>query len=470
VPDPYAAAVPVSRKRKKKPRKSRSSTRLPTGTTQSGSASLPKGAAQSGSTSTAWSGPELGNVLSALIAQRHAREAHRTALVTETAEALFAELVEAAASAGPDSEFEDLLCGRLGARLRELADRPSEDRVGPGQIAEATVTEAAVAVEDALDELDTDPEGWRAPWRVLTTLARILPHPLSTTATDEIEALCTDPGGQVLPKAPDGPAAVGQVLWTRDAYGSRFGVTAAFTTPDGPDRWYLWDIDACGHMAFTVHGAYYPTSEQALAAWQSGVGPVAAARTAFTAVDDAWLLYELLPTDHGMMRPGGESEAQFAEYHRSMALAQATVETVERRLPGPRAHLDAATAATEFAAWLREHRPDLPEKFELPEPIELPEVAEELAESWGPGGVAALYHTCSPHRVALTVLHLHNYYQDEFADQLVLLLPDWISWLAERNGTPAHLAERCHPYARGEIHPDVGSDNSAPNYLARVIE
>jgi hypothetical protein len=42
--------------------------------------------------------------------------------------------------------------------------------------------------------------------------------------------------------------------------------------------------------------------------------------------------------------------------------------------------------------------------------------------------------------------------------------------LAERNGTPAELAERCRPYALGETHADVGADNSRPIMTARVIE
>src|SRR5262249_19975232 len=150
----------------------------------------------------------------------------------------------------------------------------------------------------------------------------------------------------------------------------------------------------------------------------------------------------------GIMRPDCESENQFAEYHRSKALAEAAVEAVGRPA-GERAapDLDEARAATEFTAWLREHRPDLPEPFDLAEPADLAESADlaepadlvepvgltelvqELAESWEPTGVAALYHTCSPHRVALTALHLRNYYQDEFADQLTALLPDWVSWL-----------------------------------------
>jgi hypothetical protein len=127
--------------------------------------------------------------------------------------------------------------------------------------------------------------------------------------------------------------------------------------------------------------------------------------------------------------------------------------------------VDAATAATEFAAWLRTRNADQQEPTE-----HLDELAAELADSWCINGVGAVYATCSPHRVALCVLHLRNYYQAEFADALVALLPDWTRWLAARNATPPDLADRCLPYAHGEPHPQVGRDDNEVNYFARVIE
>jgi hypothetical protein len=82
----------------------------------------------------------------------------------------------------------------------------------------------------------------------------------------------------------------------------------------------------------------------------------------------------------------------------------------------------------------------------------------------------AVYAACSPHRVALCVLHMRNFYLDGFADQLVALLPEWTRWLAARNATLPELADRCLPYAHGQPHQQVGRDDSKPNYLARVIE
>ncbi len=468
----YASSVPVSRKRKKT-RTSKASARNSKASTRPIKPTIR-------SDSDDQSQDELTKALTGLVTYRRHVDARKAALATSAADALVAELV-AFTPSQPDSELEDDLCRRLGARLGEFEDEPIDDHVDPDRLAGAVVTAAAAAVRSALDAtLETlttepdcepgcepdgeEPDGWRAPWRVLTTMARILPFPLSATTANAIGDLRDHPGGHVLPTTPGGPTMTGQVLWTRDAYGSRFGVTTAFTTLNGPDRWYLWDIDACGFQAFTVHSAYYATAEQALAAWQVGVGVLAAGETTLTAVDDPWLLADLLPAEEGLFRAGGENAGQPAEYHRSRRLAETAIKSFGVRQAAPHTDLDDAGAAAEFTAWLRAHRAD------QPQPAELEELITELVDSWHIDGPAALYGTCSPHRIALTVLHLRNYYQDDFAAQLVALLPEWACWLAERNRTASELAERCRPYALGETHPDVGSDDSRPDYRARVTE
>lgn len=363
-----------------------------------------------------------------------------------------------------DTDLEDELCRRIGARLWEWDDAPIEaDHVTPYRFGADLVPAAAEAVAAALS---AQVDGWREPWRVLAALARVVPE-----SSDGFPGLVRDlrraPGGKALPPAVDQPAVRGEVLWTRDVYGSRFGVTAAFGTPDGPDRWYLWDIDACGFKPFAVHTGFYSSQAEALAAWRAGVGDVAAAGITFTTVDDYWLLRGLLPAEEGFLRSGGESLDQLTEYHRSRRLAEAALDVAPAGTPPP-AHQErqerAAATGAEFAAWLRNRRDD------LPEPDELSARTEELASSWAFDSPPELYHTCSPHRVALTVTHLHNYYQDDFAADLVALLPDWVAWLATRTGAAPELVERCQPYARGEIHPDVGDDDIRVDHFARVTE
>jgi hypothetical protein len=364
----------------------------------------------------------------------------------------------------PDVIVEDELCLRFGTVLSEAEQAPLDDRPGPSHLAPALVTAAKKAVEATIGDADA----WRAPWQVLAAVATILPYPYSETAADAITRLRNTvrdtTGRRILPPAPSGPEVTGPVRWTRDRYGSRFAVTAPITTDDQPERWYLWDIDACGHQAFTVHSGYYPTPVAALAAWQTGVGPTAG--TELAPVDDPWLLADLLPAEEGLLRAGGENTEQFAEYHRSKRLAEAVKHTLRRRETPPNRGIDAAIAAVEFATWLRDRATD---QEELPE--DLNETVAELTDSWCINNIDAVFTACSPHRVALFVQHVHGFYVNDFADRLVALLPDWIRWLAAHTATPPELADRCLPYAQGQPHPQIMTVNrTEPDYLARVIE
>jgi hypothetical protein len=97
-------------------------------------------------------------------------------------------------------------------------------------------------------------------------------------------------------------------------------------------------------------------------------------------------------------------------------------------------------------------------------------LATELADSWHLNDIDAVFAACSPHRVALCLLHIRGYYLDEFAELLIDLLPDWTRWLTARIDMPPELADRCMPYAHGQPYPQLTTDDSGPNYLARVSE
>jgi hypothetical protein len=443
----YPVPVPVSRKRKKARKSSRRS-RPETYASRGGSGDVRH---------------ELTTAMAGFAEYRRQRDERRASLAAAAAKPMIAELLELAANRS-DTDLEDELCVRIGARLAGLDDAPIDDHVGPNVFAEAVIDAAVQAVGTALAG---EAGGWTRPWRLLTAVAGIVNHPLSERVTESIDDLRARPGGAPLPVTPPGPTITGPVLWTRDAYGSRFGIAAPFRTTDGPERWYLWDIDACGHGAFTVHSRYHATPDEALADWQAGVGAPAADGTVFAPVDDPGLLDDLMPREQGMMRPGGENVEQFAEYHRSKRLAEAVLDSIEpvhpHRASAP-VGLDRTTAAAHFAAWLRDHRPD------RSRPDDLEEVVTELANSWHIGDTVNLYHTCSPHRVALVVEHVRGYYQDDFAADLIALLPDWTAWLADRNATPTHLADRCRPYAHGEPHKAVSADDGQLDYLARTTE
>ena len=341
--------------------------------------------------------------------------------------------------------FEDILCEQLGGWLKmpDEAPSPIEEYLNPNVLFDALIG----AVEDdvlAALENGEEPDGWRRPWRTLTTLAAIAPHPTDQHVADVASRLRAGPGGRILPKLPKGPRISGRVLWARDAYGSRFGIVTPIET-NATTRWYLFDIDACGFEVFTVFSRYFADADEAGDAWRAGVGEATAGSATFTPAGNAGLLSQLLPSEMGAMRVRGESVDQFAEYHRSKRIAD-VIRGSLRQSRDSIDGLDAESAATSFLTWLAERRPD-PAR-----PAELDGTVAELADSWTcAGGIA--YEACSPHRVASTVLHMRDYYLDDFAAELIALMPDWVAFLVERNGTPAHLVERCLPYATGTFTP-----------------
>lgn len=407
----------------------------------------------------------------ALAAHRRELAQRRAAIAAPRLAAVVAELA-GLASGTPSADLEDQLCARLGDPLWEWSNAPHvEDHVDVDVAAEVLAAQAISAVDSALGRVAVDADGWRGPWQVLAAVADIVGSDLLEAIAEPVEALRDRPGGRALPALPPGPILAGEVLWTRDAYGSRFGITAPFSAHAGPNRWYLWDIDACGGAEpLTVYSGYYPGSEQALDAWRVGVGPVAARDGVFAPVEDPLLLVDLLPAQRGFMRIGGESAAQFGEYHRSRRLAELVIEDAD--MPAgdrPAADLDAEVAAAQFLSWWRaRHLDQPPAEGGHPTDASMEERAAELARSWQFGAPQALYHTCSPHRVALLVPHLRNYYQADFAAELVELLPEWTTWLASRNGTPSELAERCRPYALGQSYPGLTYDRTDPDPQARV--
>lgn len=446
----YPSTVPVSRKRKPKKK-----TGKPAQSPRKSQVSNVRGRVDG----------DLARAMQGLAAYRAEVDEQRAARAAVLAEGLVAELVPLAADMSAEVIVEDVVCSRLGPVLHEADHGPVDHRVSPNQMAEAMVTATEAAVLTALSPAPDAAGAWTAPWRVLSALACVLPKPLDEVVDDAVTRLRGTPAGRVLPRLPKGPVVIGRVLWTRDRYGSRFGVAAPITTAKRPARWYLWDIDACGHETFTVHSGFYPTADAALAAWQAGVGEIASAGGVFAPVDDPSLLAGLLPAEQGFMRTGAESAEQLAEYHRGQRLGDVVKQTIPPRQTQSGSPLDAATAATEFTTWLRARDADQPEL-----PDNLDELAEELADSWNLHHIDAVFATCSPHRVALCVSHLRDYYTEEFVDQLIARLPDWIAWLSERNGTAPELADRCLPYAYGKPHPQLSPDDLRPEYLARVIE
>lgn len=346
----------------------------------------------------------LTSSLAALLTVQEEGTARRVDLARPPAAGLAVALLESAQSG---TALEDEICARLGPLLAGLGAEPMETAVGPDHLAVAL-----------LDDLEDRGDGPRAV-EVRRAVAAIMPLPLR----DRIDAAGTT------------PEIAGEVLWTRDRYGSRFAIVAPLTVPDGPVRWYLWDVEAGDCTPRPAHAGFYASPEEALAAWQVAAGVFAAGGTSWRRIDDSRLLTGLLPKPERFGPLGGETAGQFAEYHRCRRLAEVVL-----GLPRVLAFGSVRTALDDgpkaFGVWLRT-RPEYP----------VPEIflIEELFEVW-PSELEELFDTCSPHRVAAVAAQLDG--------DLRELLPAWVTWLAERTRLPAGLRDRSLAVLSGT--PDIG--------------
>ena len=404
------------------------------------------------------------------------------------AEPVVAELI---AADQPVTWLEDELCRRLGGFLAaqdakadvlrngalwKSGQAPDLDAYGPESLLDAFNEVIPVAAVKAIVGVD-DPVEKNSTWRLLLALARIVPHPDARIPVGAVEDIRESVPW--FPEASIDCTPTGSALWCRDVYGARFAVTAPFTAAEGPDRWYLWDIDVCSGEPHTVGAGYFAGAEQAFTAWQSAVGPEATSRSRFEPVSDADLAARILPVAN-VTRDGGESEPQLAEFHRCLRLAQelrasdhlgggARTESAQLE---QQAVQDAWSA--EFATWRAEHRPGqsaVPEGFTVDnERIEESEVYNELAFSWLGEEFPDLAHTCSPHRIALTATAIRDLYDADFAHVVLRLLPDVTTWLTERTALPQDAADRVRACAEHAAGPDFKPDDRATDLMAQVRE
>jgi hypothetical protein len=406
----------------------------------------------------------LVSVFGELLEHRRKLAEHRIALAENTAGTMIDALF-AAAPGCSDDDLEDEFCARYGAAMVQFEGGAVEDLVNPEDLVGALLA----AIDERLHEAKETRADVAILQRLLTVVAGVLPLPLSESAQDLV---AEHVGARAARDVRRGRTVTGPVLWACDAYGSRWAVAAQFTSVDGPDRWYLWDVDTCGYEVVTVHSGFHRSAESAIAAWQEAVGH-AATSAALTTVDDAQTLGGLLRGEVEGIRLGGEDQQQHAEFLRSRRLGR-TVREAARRARGRTAvQLTADDARKQFAERLRQLGcPDVPAgNGSDDDPAGADELATELADSWPPGDHPTLYPFCSPHKVAVAVLHLRDYYKDDYAAELVAVLPEWIRFLAEHTGMAAQLTERCLAYASGERQfPGILDEQGQPNPMARVIE
>jgi hypothetical protein len=396
-----------------------------------------------------------------LLEYRRRLAEHRTALAADTAGVVVDALVTAAPGCS-DDELEDDFCIRYGAAMTRYEGGALEDMVNPENFVRAVLS----VLDERLHETEESGGDVAVVQRLLAVVAGLLPLPLSEFARDLLaEHLDADTAR----RAVRGRTVTGPVSWARDVYGSRWAVVAPFESVDGPDRWYLWDVDTCGYEVVTVHSGFHPSAEAAVAEWHDAVGPAAAGAT-LTTVDDAETLGALLLGELEDIRLGGEDQAQYTEFLRSRRLGRTVREAAGRARGRAYVWLTADTAKERFTRRLRQlgHH-DRPAGDEGP--ASAGELAAELAESWSPLDHPTLYPLCSPHKVAAAVLHLRDFYKDDYAAELVAVLPEWIRLLAEHTGMTTELTERCLAYASGELQfPGILDERGRPNPMARVTE
>jgi hypothetical protein len=419
---------------------------------------------------------------------RRRLDRQRMDLAARDAEPIVASLV---AADGSVSWTEDELCRRLGRTLagqdaasdarREAGAAEILDTYSPDQLLDAVTDVTVRAAFQAVTATD-EPQSRNGTWRLLLALARITPHPAAQgavkTVTDLRERTASLPEGSIT------AAPTSTALWCRDAYGTRFAITAPFAAADGPDQWYLWDIDACGSDALTVGAGYFPDADQALASWLAAVGPVATSGCRLEPVSDPHLAARLLPDLAGFFHPGGESEGQYAEFHRCRRLAQELRRsdfldgsTATAGTPALTQPIGKDAWIAEFAAWRAEFRPGhnaVPDNFPVEEEGEEPptedDIYRELVGSWFISEFPELAHACSPHRIALLAAHIRDFYTSDFALVVLSLVPDLAAWLTERSGLSAEVGGRTRAYADGTAVPDVDLGYRAHSLLTPIRE
>lgn len=396
-------------------------------------------------------------------------------------------IAELAAADMPVTWLEDELCLRLGRALAaqdaqqntQDADQGlrflDQDTYSPDQLIDAFSENIALEAVKAVPGVD-DPDGQQRRWRLLLAVARIVPYPdarIPIGAVEDVrESVMRFPDASMVTVA--GPA-----LWCRDVYGTRFGVTAPISAPEGPDRWYLWDIDTCNGGAHTVGAGYFSTSAKAFAAWQEAVGPDAAAQSRLEPMADADLAAHILPVA-GDRHLGGESESQYAEFHRCRRLAQelrasahqGDTTGIDLAQPEPDAVADSWIA--EFVSWRAKHRPGrkaVPDDFPHDgEPLTDDEVYRELAFIWLSDELPHVAHACSPHRIALVARSIDDLYDTDTAAVLRRLLPDLVTWLTERTALPPEARDRVRACAERAARPDAELGEHGTDLPVRIRE
>ncbi|WP_157849680.1 MULTISPECIES: hypothetical protein [Streptomyces] len=235
------------------------------------------------------------------------------------------------------------------------------------------------------------------------------------------------------------PQMTGDVWTMRDVYGSRLGVIAATSYPNGADpAVYLFDIDACGFVVL-AGGGTFDDVQQAAAAWRTAVG-AAAIDCVPQPLDKAHTeaLRCLIEVDLSEITiRGTESRAVWDEWFRALRRIHDLSNALQRHgssLPTPLSlyqDIDVTPTVEAFSAWLRHEHGKEPD----------PEAVEALVGEWLEGALPDTADSVSPHRIEHQLGLINDWMPDHPATIGAKgLLPHWVRFLAQRTDIPDNAA------------------------------
>jgi hypothetical protein len=383
-------------------------------------------------------------------------------------------------------DLETQVCQIVGDQFYERLQSPAIG-LHPAQWLRALAEEVGAALRKAVAKGTDD---WRGLWALLCGLALTAPRtpddavsetvqwvreefpdikdPLQVALAevDKAAKLLADRGLEPVVGCPaDGSRPAGEPLVARDAYGSRFLLTAPFSYDGGaPDHWYAWDVDACW-MDVVVGAGAFASAEDVLREWRDAVGPSAAAAglSPCPAGTTAWLLASSLQTGVlADMLQGHEPRELIREYYRHRRRARDLV--VSADFGAGSAPFDARQAHEAFLDWRAARHDDVPA-------VSAEDAGTILAE-WGPDEALdeRCFYACSPHRIEMAAHLIRESYVADDANVALQLLPEWTQWCVEHSELDDEHAARSREAARsaasrlvdGEDHGSTADDDEAP--------
>lgn len=233
-----------------------------------------------------------------------------------------------------------------------------------------------------------------------------------------------------------GATATGELSRMVDAYGTRMGILAGYRY--GKDHFaYLFDIDAAAHVRLVGAGDFNDAA-QAAEAWRGMVGASAVGVRAVTVAGPSELgcLAECDLRDELIM--GDENRVVLDNWFRASRRIEELLEDAPARgslFEG----IDTEPMVAEFSTWYEQRHGARPDSAAV----------ADLAAEWCEGSLPETWFRVSPGQLETMRSLIGDWGLDDPATIEVLdLLPDWATWLSERNGLPAPLRERVLSVAR----------------------